>query len=580
MCHVTAVLGRLDDNSLNELCRFVAFPASLADEDTMYLSEAMKQEDKDKFLEAMIKEINDHTSRGHWRITTKDEMREKGYQHKPIMAIWSFKRKRNPFGDIVKYKARLCCHGGQTIRGVHYEETFSPVVAWSTVRLMLTLSEVYGWHARQIDFVLAFPQADVKTDIYMHVPEKFRVNHGKLVLDEQAPHPSKQNSVVKLIKNIYGLADASLTWHTHLKKGLLEYGFKQSQVDPCLFFKGNLLFILYVDDGVVLCPNKQDADDLINKLKQRGYILTDEGSLAAYLGIQVEKLSGNRIVMKQPAFIDRIIAQCGLKDQRMHDTPADKILHRDENGPTRKTDFHMRSIIGQLNYLASTSRPEIQFAVHQCARFVADPRMSHEKAVKRIIRYLKKTRDKGIIMHVDKTKGIECFVDADFAGGYQKDNTTNPRDCLSRTGYIIKYAGCPIVWSSKLQTTITLSTTEAEYMALSIACREVIYLINLTDELREQGVDLIAAKPVITCQVFEDNAGAIELAKFPKLRPRTKHLAIQYHHFRSWTVKGLDGEEPRIKINYISSELQEADIMTKPLAKHQFELLRKRLCGW
>ena len=264
----------------------------------------------------------------------------------------------------------------------------------------------------------------------------------------------------------------------------------------------------------------------------------------------------------------------------MHDTPADSILHRDENGQARKNEFHMRSIIGQLNYLASTTRPDIQFAVHQCARFVADPKMSHEKAVKRIVRYLKRTRDRGMIMHVDKSKGIECFVDADFAGGYRKEDSTNARDCLSRTGYIIKYAGCPIVWCSKLQSTIALSTTEAEYMALSMACREVIYLINLTDELRNEGVDLVANQPTITCQIFEDNAGAIELAKFPKLRPRTKHLAIQYHHFRSWTVKGLNGEEPKIKINYISTQLQEADIMTKPLAKQQFEILRERLCGW
>ena len=578
--HVVAVLAKLDDNSLNELCRLVSFPASLADNDTMYLTQALKQEDKDKFLEAMVQEIHDHTSRGHWRITTKDEMRKRGYEHRPIMAIWSFKRKRNPFGQITKYKARLCCHGGQTIKGVHYEDTFSPVVAWSTVRFMLTLSEVYNWHARQIDFVLAFPQADVKTDIYMNVPEKFRVDNGKLVLDEQAPHPAKQGNVLKLIKNIYGLADASLTWHMHLKKGLLDFGFQQSQVDPCLFFKGNLLFVLYVDDGVVLTPNKAEADALIADLKQRGYILTDEGSLAAYLGLQIDRLPGNRISLKQPAFIDRIIKQCNLKDQRMHDTPADVILHRDEHGPERKNEFHMRSIVGQLNYLAATSRPDIQFAVHQCARFVAEPKMSHEKAIKRIIRYLKRTRDKGMIMHVDKSKGIECFVDADFAGGFRKEEPTNPRDCLSRTGYVIKFAGCPIVWSSKLQTTIALSTTEAEYMALSMACREVIYLINLTDELRAQGVDLVASQPQITCQIFEDNVGAIELAKLPKLRPRTKHLAIQYHHFRSWTVKGLNGEDPKIKINYISTELQEADIMTKPLAKQQFESLRKRLCGW
>eukprot|EP00980_Cylindrotheca_fusiformis_P002181 scaffold499_cov120-Cylindrotheca_fusiformis.AAC.4 len=175
------------------------------------------------------------------------------------------------------------------------------------------------------------------------------------------------------------------------------------------------------------------------------------------------------------------------------------------------------SLAGQLNYLAATTRPEIQFAVHQCARFSENPKMIHEKAVKRIVRYLKKTKDQGLIMEIDKSKGIECFVDADFAGGYRKEDTTNPRDCLSRTGFIVKYAGCPIVWSSKLQSIIALSTTEAKYMALSAATREVIFLINLTDELRSHGVELIASQPTIQCQVFEDNAGAIELAKLPKL---------------------------------------------------------------
>eukprot|EP00980_Cylindrotheca_fusiformis_P002180 scaffold499_cov120-Cylindrotheca_fusiformis.AAC.3 len=236
----------------------------------------------------MVKEIDDHTNRGHWRITTRNEMRQHGYHHKPIMGVWSFKRKCNPFGEITKYKARLCCHGGQTIKGVHYDETFSPVVSWSTVRLMLTLSEVYGWHARQIDFVLAFPQADVKTDIYMHVPEKFEVKHHKLRLNEFAPHPSKQEHIVKLIKNVYGLADASKTWHDHIKSGLLEFGFEQSKVDPCLFIKGNVLFILYVDDAVCLTPDKSNADQLIADLNKKGYILTDEGPLSAYLGIQVE----------------------------------------------------------------------------------------------------------------------------------------------------------------------------------------------------------------------------------------------------------------------------------------------------
>ena len=144
--------------------------------------------------------------------------------------------------------------------------------------------------------------------------------------------------------------------------------------------------------------------------------------------------------------------------------------------------------------------------------------MCHEKAVKRIVRYLKRTKEKGLKLKVDKKRGIECFVDADFAGGYDKTNSKNPRDLLSRTGYVLKYAGCPLIWTSKLQQTIALSTTESEDMPLIAAMREVIYLMNLIEELRENGVDLIEKQPVIKFEVFEDNVGVIELAKLPKLR--------------------------------------------------------------
>ena len=206
--------------------------------------------------------------------------------------------------------------------------------------------------------------------------------------------------------------------------------------------------------------------------------------------------------------------------------------------------------------------------------------MSHEKAVKRIIRYLKRTRDEGLVLNVDKNKGIQCYVDADFAGAYNKADPMHARDCLSRTGFIIKYANCPIAWGSKLQGFLALSTTEAEYMALSTAAREVIFLINLIQEIKDQGIPVINKQPEICCEVFEDNVGAIELARLPKLRPRTKHIAIQFHHFRSWTVQGLDGQKPKIKITYINTQQQEADIMTKPIPRDQFRYLRKLSCGW
>ena len=173
---------------------------------------------------------------------------------------------------------------------------------------MLTLAVINDWHARQIDFVLAFPQANVRTDIYMHVPEKFVVKNHKLVLDKNAPHPSRQREIVKLVKNVYGLVDASYTWHLHVKKkGLIELGFAQSQVDPCLFYKDQVLFVLYVDDAICLTPEKKKADLVIKELQEKGYILTDEGSLSAYLGIKIDRISEQQVVMSQQGFIDRII---------------------------------------------------------------------------------------------------------------------------------------------------------------------------------------------------------------------------------------------------------------------------------
>ena len=140
-------------------------------------------------------------------------------------------------------------------------------------------------------------------------------------------------------------------------------------------------------------------------------------------------------------------------------TLANNILHKDPEGPARKQSWNYRSVIGMLNFLSASTRPDILFAVHQCARFCTCSRLIHEQAVKRIIRYLVKTKDKGIEVNIDESKGIECYVDADFCGNYHKDRSEDPTTLLSRTGFVIFYMNCPIVWCSKLQGCISLSTT-------------------------------------------------------------------------------------------------------------------------
>jgi hypothetical protein len=208
------------------------------------------------------------------------------------------------------------------------------------------------------------------------------------------------------------------------------------------------------------------------------------------------------------------------------------------------------------------------------SRFSNNPRRSHERAVKRICRYLYATRDKGLILEPDVTQGFECYVDADWAGTWNADYAGDPAAVLSRTGFIIKYTGCPLVWGSKMQTLIALSTTEAEYIALSTALCEVITLMNLLKELRSRGIDVPFTKPKVHCKVFEDNAACIELAKTHKMRPRTKHLAVRLHHFRDHVVLG------NISIEHVPSKEQEADALTKPLARDLFQYLRKRFMGW
>jgi hypothetical protein len=521
----------------------------------------------------MEKEVSDHSERQHWQIFTRDEMKRTGYNGRVIMAVWTFKRKQNPFGEITKYKARLCAHGGQTQKDVHYTETYAPVVNWSTIRLLLTLANVYGWKSRQIDFVMAFPQADVKTDVFMEVPQHFEVNgQNGLQRNESAQNPRQQPHVLKLKKNVYGLKDGPLTWYEHLLKGLFARGFIQSKVDPCLFIKNGIVILVYCDDCIVLSPDETVITKFVDSMKT-DYTLTDEGDISAYLGIQVVTKQG-QISFTQPALIQRILETVPLKDQRMHDTPADVTLHKDKDGQERKTDFHYRSAIGQLNFLTASTRPELQMAVHQCARFSANPKLSHEQAVKRIIRYLKRTPNEGLILKPDLTRGLECHVDADFAGGFNKDFPEDASGCLSRTGYVIWFAACPIIWASKMQTTIALSTTEAEYIALSTALRDVIYVTQLLDELKSYKILDTEHPTSIKCKVFEDNIGALELAKTPKLRPRTKHIAIKYHHFRDFVKRN------NVDIQHVSTVEQVADIFTKPLPRPAFEYLRKKLCGW
>ena len=531
---------------------------SATNSDTLSFTQALQEADAINFLNAAEREVRDHESRGHWARVLRSSMPA---NHKAIPAVWAMKRKSRPDGTLLKHKARLCAGGHRQVYEVNYWDTYSPVVQWVTVRLLLILASVENLHTRQVDFVLAFPQADLDVLIYIQLPQGFD--------DDSKTH------VLLLKKNLYGLKQASSSWFEKLRLGLKQQGFVQSKIDSCCFMKSDLIFLVFVDDCLLFSRSAASLTALILAL-QVDFVLTDEGDISDYLGIRIIKHKNGSIELTQPALIRRVVELLGIRDEsKIHETPVvhHGLLHSDVEGPARKQHWHYRSAIGMLNYLAMSTRPDIAFATHQCARFCTDPKLSHEQAVKRICRYLAGTPDKGLLFTPDPTQSLHCFVDADFAGLWNVGDSQDPISVMSRTGFVLFYGGCPLLWLSKLQTEVALSTTEAEYIALSQSLRDVIPLLGLLAEL--QDVFTFATKQaLLSCSLFEDNAGALTLATDHKSCPRTKHIGLKYHHFRGHVMSGL------VKILPITTFEQTADIFTKPLPAVTFKYLRKKLMGW
>jgi hypothetical protein len=313
------------------------------------------------------------------------------------------------------------------------------------------------------------------------------------------------------------------------------------------------------------------------QILQTEFILTDEGSIATYLGIDVQCTPEGHYHLRQPHSIESLVNDFESSyPGKLHPCrePALPNERLEKSGPPREHTWSYPSYIGRLNYIAGTTRPDIAFAVHQCARFSADPRKPHEDAVKKIVRYLKGTHDKGIIFKPDRTLGLQCYVDASFASGWTIHcDADDPSNVYSRTGFVLRLFGCPLLWVSKLQTEVTLSTCESEYVALSQSLRDVIVLINIMTDLTHH-LTFTFPIPDVSCTVFEDNAGALELANAPKIRPRTRHIALKYHHFREHVKQGT------IIIKPVDTASQIADMFTKGLPHELFTKHRLRLMGW
>jgi len=336
-----------------------------------------------------------------------------------------------------------------------------------------------------------------------------------------------------------------------------------------------MVYLNYVDDSILIGRDKSLIDAMITNLSLE-LELTREGDLASFLGIQIDRssLTGS-LKLTQLGLITRILETTGLVHGYSSPTPATREpLGTDSNGLPARESWNYRSVVGMLLYLSTNSRPDIAFAVHQCARFSHCPRASHEVALKKICRYLCGTLNEGIIFTPTSEFKIDCFVDSDFAGLFGTENSNDPVCAKSRTGYIITLAGCAVLWVSKLQTTIALSTMQAEYQALSTSCRDLIPLRHI---ITEASTALHMAGPLAVTSystIYEFNSACLSQANLAKMTPRTKHIAVSYHWFREYVLSGV------LRILKIDTAVNPADIFTKGLVAEKFTAIRKLVCGW
>ena len=561
----------------------MALAAKTYDENNPSYEMAMNGPNAEGYKIALKKEIDTLESMGVWEKVDRQPWMN------VLPSTWALKCKLFPSGLVRKLKARFCCRGDRQIKDVDYFETFAPVVSWTTVRLLLVLSAELDLATRQVDYTAAFVHAPIDKPPGWDTMSPLEQERAGVYV-EMARGFREEGEVLKLKKSLYGLKQAPRNFFHHLKDNLEQIGFvQQVDIDPCLFISPKVICLVYVDDTLLYARNKEDIDEVIRRLQdERKMSLEAEDEVAGFLGVHIKRdPTTGEVTLTQEGLTKRIISALGCDDLPGVDTPADDVLGKDEDGEPANCTFNYASVIGMLWYLYGHSRPDLGFAVSQSARFAFAPKRSHELALIRIGQYLKKTADKGMIlkpMSSDSFK-MDAYVDSDFMGLYGKEKRTDPTNVKSRTGFVICINDCPIIWSSKLQEGIALSTMMAEYYALSTCMREVLPLRELTKGVAK---GLGIAEDCLTdfkTTVWEDNNGALSLANLEpgQATPRSKFYDCKVHWFRSHiTREGAKLANPRdgIYVRKIDTKVQLADLFTKPLPREIFEHLRKLLIGW
>ncbi|GJY34550.1 retrovirus-related pol polyprotein from transposon TNT 1-94 [Tanacetum coccineum] len=459
----------------------------------------------------MQEELNEFERLGVWELVPRPDK---------VMVItlkWIYKVKLDELGGILKNKARLVARGYRQEEGIDFEESFAPVARLEAIRIFLAFAAHMNMVVYQMDVITAFLNGNLQEEVYVSQPDGFA-------------NPDNPNHVYKLKKALYGLKQAPRAWEG----------------------KELLLVQIYVDD-IIFVASTPELCDLFAKIMCSKFKMSMMGKISFFLGLQISQ-SPRGIFINQSKYALESLKKYGFDSCDPVDTPMVEKSKLDEDKEGKVVDpSHYRGMIGTLLYLTA-SRPDLQFAICMCARYQARPTEKHLHAVKRIFRYLRGTVNRGLWYPKDSSIALTAFADADHAGC---------QDTRRSTSGSMQFLGDRLVsWSSKRQKSAAISSTEAEYIALSGCCAQVLWMRS---QLTDYGFGF--NKIPMYC----DNKSAIALCCNNVQHSRSKHIDIRFHFIKEHVENGV------IELYFVNTEYQLADIFTKPLCRERIEFLINKL---
>lgn len=501
----------------------------ILDEPSSY-EEAMASPNRLKWQAAMQAEYDSLLSNGVWRLVERPQNRN------VVKSKWVYKVKQDASGNFEKFKARLVARGFSQKPGVDFDKTFSPVVRHSTMRILFNLANELDMDVDHIDVTTAFLHGELKEEIYMEPPLGFISDDHKVCL---------------LQKSIYGLKQASRVWNETVNDLLVGNGYSQTKCEPCVYVKRDkttsnniTILALYVDDFFLFGNDHVEKQELFNILSSK-FNVKNLGPIKSCLGINVVRdREKGTLMLSQKDYIKRLLGRFGLSECKSVSTPMqvnEKFYIPKDN--ICETEYNFRELIGSLMYLSVCTRPDITYSCSVLSQFNNCYDRTHWLAGKRILRYLARTVDYGLIFHKCKNFNLQVFADADWAN--------DPNDRKSYTGFVLKLGSNTINWESRKQRCVAMSSTEAEYLAISDACKDIMFTRHFWLEIMNTNVH---------CKIFNDNQSAQKLLLSKECHKRTKHIDVRYHFIKDLVCKNY------VSVSYMSTSEMIADILTKALS--------------